>query len=215
MRKPSEISGNREAKRSEKEVAAEIKKLRVEIEGLIRDSTCGLTEELEEALSSRARRISEIKREYADGEDRRRADAAARRYWDKLAEGLDVKTIGGESVKMETEEKVKLTVEDIGTVIKNSGFKADTKVKAAAVDLLTSLSDFMTIEKKNGETGAETIHRLEREGILTPAAAKEALKKLTTVKTAVGGVKYDEDNRKSINFSKTAVNHVIRILNAL
>ena len=116
---------------------------------------------------------------------------------------------------METEDKVKLTVEDIGTVVKNSGFKADEKVLEPAVELLESLSDFMTIEKKDGETGAETIHRLEREGILTPAAAKEALKKLTTIKTAVGGVKYDESNRKSINFSKTAVNHVIRLLNAL
>jgi len=150
-----------------------------------------------------------------EGEDRRRADAAVRRYQDKLAEGLNLKTIGGDNVKMETEDKAKLTVEDIGAVVKDSGFKADEKVKVAAVDMLTSLSDFMTIEKKNGETGAETIHRLEREGILTPAAAKEALKKLDTVKTAVGGVKYDEDNRKSINFSKTAVNHVIRLLNAL
>ncbi|MCK4328891.1 hypothetical protein KAX02_03505 [candidate division WOR-3 bacterium] len=116
---------------------------------------------------------------------------------------------------METETKEKLTVEDIGAVVKDSGFKADEKVVEATVDLLETLSDFMTIEKKNGESGEQTLKRLEREGILTPAAAKEALKKLKTTHTAAGGVKYDEDNRKSINFSKTAVNHVIRLLNAL
>ncbi|MCK4329463.1 hypothetical protein KAX02_06435 [candidate division WOR-3 bacterium] len=133
----------------------------------------------------------------------------------KDAEDTNLKTIGGDNVKMETEDKAKLTVEDIGAVVKDSGFKADEKVIGAAIDLLESLSDFMTIEKKNGESGEQTIKRLEREGILTPAAAKEALKKLNTVKTAAGGIKYDEGNRKSINFSKTAVNHVSRLLDAL
>jgi len=163
MRKRSEISGNREAKKRD--------------------------------LENRA----------GGSADRRNKDA----------EDTDLKTIGGESIKMETETKEKMTVEDIGAVVKDSGFKADEKVLEAAVDMLTSLSDFMTIEKKNGESGAETINRLGREGILTAAAVKEALKKLDTVKTAAGGVKYDEDNRKSINFSKTAVNHVIRLLNAI
>lgn len=163
MRKPSEISGNREAKKRD------------------------------------------LKNKAGEWRDRRTKDA----------EDTNLKTIGGESVKMETEDKAKLTVEDIGTVVKNSGFKVDEKVVEAAVDMLETLSDFMTIEKKNGESGEQTLKRLEREGILTPAAAKEALKKLKTTHTAAGGVKYDESNRKSINFSKTAVNHVIRLLDAL
>ena len=163
MRKQSQISGNREAKKRD--------------------------------LESKA----------GDRTDRR----------NKHAEDRNFKTIGGENVKMETETKEKLTVEDIGAVVKESGFKADGKVVEASVALLESLSDFMTIEKKNGESGEQTIKRLEREGILTPVAAKEALKKLNTVKTAAGGIKYDESNRKSINFSKTAVNHVLRLLETL
>jgi len=137
-------------------------------------------------------------------------------YPEKNAVGGDkTKMEGKEKEKEKGEEREKMTVEDIGTVVKDSGFKPDAKVIKSSVALLESLEDFMTIEGKNGESTEDRVRKLEREGILTKEQAVEALAKAKDSKEAAGGIVYDENSRKSINFSRTTVKHVIRLLNAI
>jgi len=124
------------------------------------------------------------------------------------------KELGGES-KMETETKEKLTVENIGDLVKNSGFKADESTKRTVIDFLERLSNFMTIEKKNGDSEEAMIRKLVSEGILTQAEAEKALKKVNGKKKSNGGIKYEESQRASINFSRTSVNHVLRLVKRL
>ena len=122
--------------------------------------------------------------------------------------------LGGEA-KMETEGKEKLTVEDIGAIVRNSGFKVNESEKKTVTAFLERLSNFMTIEKKNGNNDEAVIRKLLSEGILSENEAKKALAKLNGKKTASGGIKYEESQRASINFSRTSVNHVLRLVRGL
>lgn len=120
-----------------------------------------------------------------------------------------------EEDKPDEDVKEKMTVEDIGDVVRESGFKADKKEYVTALGLLGRLSEFMAIEAKNGQTAEDQIKSLERQGIISKEQAKTALGKAKQAKKDAGGVNYDEDNRKSINFSRTSVKHVIRLLDAV
>jgi len=122
--------------------------------------------------------------------------------------------LGGEP-KMEKNDKEKLTVEDIGDLVRNSGFTADKKTKEAVLGFLERLSNFMQIEKKNGDNDEAVIRKLLSEGILSEEEAKKALEKLNGKKTGSGGIKYEESQRSAVNFSRTCVNHVIRLVKRL
>jgi len=124
------------------------------------------------------------------------------------------KELGG-GLKMEKESKEKMTVEDIGALVRNSGFKTNENEKKTVENFLQRLSDFMTIEKKNGSNDEAVIRKLLSEGILSQKEAEKALQKLNGKKTASGGIKYEESQRASINFSRTSVNHVLRLVRAL
>jgi len=124
------------------------------------------------------------------------------------------KELGG-GLKMAEESKEKLTVEDIGAIVRNSGFKVNESEKKTVTAFLERLSNFMTIEKKNGNNDEAVIRKLLSEGILSENEAKKALAKLNGKKTASGGIKYEESQRASINFSRTSVNHVLRLVRSL
>jgi len=122
--------------------------------------------------------------------------------------------LGGEA-KMAEETKKKMSVEDIATLVKNSGFKVDESEKKTVENFLQRLADFMQIEKKNGDSDEAVIRKLLSEGILSEKEAKKALEKLNGKKKGTGGIKYTEDQRASINFSRTSVNHVLRLVRGL
>jgi len=124
------------------------------------------------------------------------------------------KELGGEA-KMAEETKKKMSVEDIATLVKNSGFKVDESEKKTVENFLQRLADFMQIEKKNGDSDEAVIRKLLSEGILSEKEAKKALEKLNGKKKGTGGIKYTEDQRASINFSRTSVNHVLRLVRGL
>jgi len=150
---------------------------------------------------------------------------------EKRSHRLKYKIIGGEKHKMAekaqkgsegekkategTEEKKTFTVEDIGEIVAKSGFKHDKKALETSVGLLKSLEDFMTIEGKGGETSEDRIRALVRDNVLSEAEGKKALAAAKNQKKPSGGVIYDEDSRKSINFSRTCVSHVVRLLSAI
>ncbi len=120
-----------------------------------------------------------------------------------------------EGEKPDEDVKERMTVEDIGDVVRESGFKAEKEEYETALGLLSKLSEFMAIEAKNGQTAEDQINSLQRQGIISKEQAKNALAKAVKAKKDAGGVNYDEDNRKSINFSRTTVKHVIRLLDAI
>ena len=122
--------------------------------------------------------------------------------------------LGGEA-KMAEETKKKMSVEDIATLVKNSGFTVDAKTKETVLGFLERLSNFMQIEKKNGDSDEAVIRKLASEGILSQAEAEKALKKINKQKNGSGGIKYEESQRASINFSRTSVNHVLRLVRSL
>jgi len=124
------------------------------------------------------------------------------------------KGLGG-GLKMAEETKKKMSVEDIATLVRNSGFKTNESEKKTVENFLQRLADFMQIEKKNGDSEEAMIRKLVNEGILSQAEAEKALKKVNGKKKGNGGIKYEESQRASINFSRTSVNHVLRLVRGL
>ena len=109
----------------------------------------------------------------------------------------------------------KITVEKIGEIVKNSGFKANSQEIQTAINLLTKLADFMELEPKTQTSPEDTIRKLVESGILTEEEAQKALQRANNKNKAKGKIQCSESERKSVNFSRTCVVHTLRLLKSI